>query len=248
MSTSTHVFEPDPSGSTSDRFPTVTKPNGQLNVDSQERWASVIAGGLLTLYGLSKRSRGGMGLALLGGSLIARGATGHCDLYQAFGINTVHRRRGLNAALTTGEGVRVEESITIDRPATELYAMWRDLKNLPNLMTHVESVDILDTYRSRWQVKGPMGKPVSWYADIINDERDSLIAWRSIPGSEVMTAGSVHFKPAPIGRGTEVKVILRYDPPAGKLGSAIAWLLGEEPGHQVRADLQRFKQVMETGI
>jgi uncharacterized membrane protein len=245
MSTSTHLFEPD-SGSTIEGSPTVTKPNGQLNVHSQERWASVIAGGLLALYGLSRRSRGGMGLALLGGSLIARGATGHCDLYQAFGVNTAHSRRGLNAALSTGEGVRVEESITIDRPAGELYTMWRDLKNLPNLMTHVESIDILDTYRSRWQVRGPMGKPVSWYADIINDERDSLIAWRSIPGSEVMTAGSVHFKP--MGNGTEVKVVLRYDPPAGKLGSAIAWLLGEEPAQQVRADLQRFKQVMETGI
>jgi uncharacterized membrane protein len=217
------------------------------NVATDERWVSAIAGGLLGAYGLSKRSRGGLGLALLGGALLARGVTGHCNLYQALGVNTARRRRGPRAVMTSGEGIRVEESILIDRPAEELYRMWRDLKNLPRLMQHVESVEVLDTKKSHWMVKGPINQPVTWFAEIVNDQPNSLIGWRSVPGSEVDTAGSVHFRPAPTGRGTEVKVVLRYAAPGGKLGSAVAWLLGEEPGQQVRADLQRFKQLMEAG-
>ena len=171
MSTTTHTFEPDFSDSAAEGSRSGRTDNLR-NVADQERWASLIAGGLLALYGLSRRSRGGFGLALLGGSLIARGASGHCDLYQALGVNTSRRHRGLNASMTSGEGVRVEETVIVDRPVDELYAMWRDLKNLPNLMSHVESVDVLDTYRSRWQVRGPMGKPVSWYAD---SDRKSVV-------------------------------------------------------------------------
>ncbi len=149
--------------------------------------------------------------------------------------------------MTSGQGVRVEEVITIDRTAADLYGLWRDLRNLPRYMKHVESVEVLDSKRSHWSVKGPMDKSISWYAEIVNDEPNSLIGWRSVEGSEVVTAGSVHFEEAPEGRGTELKVVLRYDPPAGKLGAAVAWLFKEEPGQQIRSDLRRFKRLMETG-
>jgi uncharacterized membrane protein len=223
------------------------KPHSTPNVSPDERWISVMAGSLMVLYGLSKRSRAGAGLALLGSGLVTRGATGHCNLYDALGVSTARRRLGPRAVMTSGQGVRVEETITIDRPAAELYALWRDLKNLPRFMQHVESVEVVDSKRSHWSVKGPLDMSSKWFAEIINDESNSLIGWRSVEGSEVETAGSVHFKEAPKGRGTEVKVVLRYDPPAGKLGAAVARLFREEPGQQIRADLRRFKQLMETG-
>jgi uncharacterized membrane protein len=52
---------------------------------------------------------------------------------------------------------------------------------------------------------------------------------------------------APGGRGTEVHVVLRYDPPAGPVGAAVAKLLGEDPAGAIEEDLRHFKQVMETG-
>ena len=70
---------------------------------------------------------------------------------------------------------------------------------------------------------------------------------RTLDGSEVVSAGSVRFKPAMGGRGTEVRVRLQYDPPGGKLGSTIAWMFGEEPSQTIREDLRRFKRLMETG-
>src|SRR5438093_1363742 len=94
--------------------------------------------------------------------------------------------------------------------------------------------------------RGPAGLKVEWDAEIINEEPNRLIAWRSLEGSQVSTAGSVQFNPAPGGRGTEVVVTLKYDPPGGKLGSWLAWLFGEEPSLQVRDDLRRFKQLAEA--
>ena len=227
----------------------ITRPktHPKPNVAADERLVSALAGTVLIFYGLSKRSRAGAGLALLGSGLLTRGTTGHCNLYGALGVSTARRHHGPRAVMTSGQGVRVEEAITIDRPAADLYALWRDLRNLPRYMKHVESVEVLDNKTSHWSVTGPMDKLVRWYAEIIHDEPNSLIGWRSVDGSEVDTAGSVHFKEAPKGRGTELKVILRYDPPAGKLGAAVAWLFKEEPGQQIRADLRRFKQLIETG-
>jgi len=223
------------------------KPHPEPNVAGDERLVSALAGAVLMFYGLSRRTRSGAALALLGGGLVNRAVSGYCNLYGALGVSTARRHRGPRAVMTSGEGVRVEEAITIDRPAADLYALWRDLKNLPRYMKHVESVEVLDSKTSHWSVTGPMDKSVKWYAEIINDEPNSLIAWRSVEGSEVDTAGSVHFKAAPNGRGTELKVVLRYDSPTGKLGAAVAWLFKEEPGQQIRADLRRFKQLMETG-
>jgi uncharacterized membrane protein len=86
---------------------------------------------------------------------------------------------------------------------------------------------------------------VEWDAEIHNEIPNELIAWRSLAGSEVDNAGSVHFMPTANG-DTEVRVVLRYDPPAGKLGATVARLLGEDPSHQVSEDLRRLKQVVEA--
>jgi uncharacterized membrane protein len=88
---------------------------------------------------------------------------------------------------------------------------------------------------------------VQWDAEIVTDTPNRVISWRSLPGSDVDTAGSVHFNMAPAGRGTEIRVSLKYDPPAGKLGTFIARLFGENPEQQIRDDLARFKQIIEAG-
>jgi uncharacterized membrane protein len=122
---------------------------------------------------------------------------------------------------------------------------WRNFENLPRFMDHLESVTVIDENQSHWVAKAPAGTRVEWNAAIHNEIEDELIAWRSLPGADVNNAGSVHFTPAGEGR-TEVRVVLSYEPPAGKMGAAIAKLLGEEPSQQVEDDLRRFKQVMEA--
>src|SRR4051812_35671878 len=114
-------------------------------------------------------------------------------------------------------------------------------------MRYLESVRMIDGRRSHWQARGPGGKRFEWDAEIVENRPNELIAWRSLPGSEVETAGSVRFERAPGGRGTLVRVNLRYDSPLGPVGTAVATLLGREPGQEIADDLRRFKQVIETG-
>ena len=151
------------------------------------------------------------------------------------------------ASVPHGGGMKATHTVTVNRPPAEVYRFWRNFENLPRFMDHLERVTVLSDSRSRWRAKAPLGTNVEWEATIINDVADELIAWQSVPGSEIGNAGSVRFTPAPGGRGTEVRVSLSYDPPAGQLGTAIARLLGEEPHAQVAADLRRFKEVMEAG-
>jgi uncharacterized membrane protein len=146
-----------------------------------------------------------------------------------------------------GGPLHVTEVITLRRPRSELYAFWHDFENLPAFTTHLREVQVQGARRSRWEASGPAGRTFRWDAEVTEDRPDELIAWRSLPGSDIDNSGVVRFRDAPGGRGTEVRLELRYDPPGGGLAATIALLFGENPRQQVRDDLRRFKQVMETG-
>jgi uncharacterized membrane protein len=144
--------------------------------------------------------------------------------------------------------IRLTKTITINRPPEELYQFWHNFENLPHFMYHLESVQVIDQKRSHWVAKAPAGMKAEWDAEIIEEIPNKLIAWRAIEGSDVYHSGSVQFKRAPGGRGTEVRVEMEYIPPVGEIGVAIAKLMREEPGQQMQEDLRRFKQIMETGV
>lgn len=114
-------------------------------------------------------------------------------------------------------------------------------------MKHLKSVKVYDEKRSHWVATAPMGASVEWDADIINDQPNKLIAWASVEGADVDNSGFVRFTPAPANRGTEVKVVIEYNPPGGAVTAAIAKLFGEEPEQQIGDDLRRFKMLMEAG-
>jgi len=221
--------------------------HGSRNVGETERWASVAAGAGLLLLGLRKREASGLVLAAMGGLLMRRGATGHCDTYEALGLNTASNGSDTRRVLRGRGGTLVGESVTVNRPAAELYAHWRKLDNLPRFMTHLESVEETSDTLSRWTARAPGGKSVGWTAEIINDIPNELIAWRSLDGSAVVSAGSVHFDDDGEGRGTRVRVRMQYSPPGGKLGTLAARIAGQDPASEVREDLRRFKQLLEAG-
>jgi len=216
-----------------------------INVGRTERWISGVAGALLLGYGLRHRRYRAV-LAPLGVSLIGRAVSGRSLVNRALGRNTVTgARTSPVASLGRGEGTRVDRRTVIARSAPDLYRFWRQLDNLPRFMENLESVTVLDERRSHWVAKGPLGARVEWDAEVHNEIPNELIAWRSLPGSEVDQAGSVHF--TPVAEGTDVRVVLRYAAPAGKLGDAVARVLGDDPSQQIADDLRRLKQVMEAG-
>ena len=154
------------------------------------------------------------------------------------------RRRGRESA----RGIKVKEAVTINRPVSDVFDFWRNFENLPRFMTHLESVKVLDDgKRSHWVAIGPAGVRLEWDAELVEDQPNELISWRSLPGGSVDTAGSVRFRAAPGNRGTEVMVEMRYDPPGGVIGATIAKLFGESGEQVVARDLLAFKNVMEVG-
>jgi uncharacterized membrane protein len=156
-----------------------------------------------------------------------------------------HKRNG-GAKVGARRGIQVNRAITVNCSPEEAYRYWRDFQNLPRFMQHLESVEV-DGGHSVWRVKAPAGLTVEWRAELVLDVPNELIAWRTLPESDVPNEGAVRFRPAPGERGTEVHVELRYDPPAGRAAALVARLFGEEPGQQVSADLRRFKQMLEIG-
>lgn len=147
----------------------------------------------------------------------------------------------------TSRGIRVQRTMTINCTPHEAYSTWRNLENLPKFMHYLQSVTTTDNGRSHWVVKGPAGMSVSWDAELIDDRPGELIRWRSLPGSQVDTHGSVSFSEVSNSRGTEVRVVLTYDPPAGQVRASIARLFGRSGEQEVREDLRRFKRFVETG-
>jgi len=218
-------------------------PHLETNVGSVERLLSLGIGSALVANGALGKHLSVLSL-VTGGYLLYRAASGNCPGYQLLGVGGP---QGLNAAIPATHGVKVEHAVTVNAPVDEVYKFWRDFSRLPQFMDHVKSVEVKDSTHSRWTAKGPLGTSVQWDAEIVTDTPNKVIAWRSLPGSDVDTAGSVRFEMAPGGRGTEIHVSLKFDPPGGKLASFVARLFGENPEQTVRGDLMRFKSIVETG-
>lgn len=145
------------------------------------------------------------------------------------------------------EAALVGRTITVNRPREELYAFWRDFRNLARFMENVESVRVDDDRRSHWVVKAPAGKTVEWDSVLTEEEEGRVLAWESVEDADIKNTGRIEFRDAPEGRGTEITATIVYDPPGGDLGKLIAKLFQKEPKIQARRDLRRFKQLMETG-
>jgi uncharacterized membrane protein len=217
-----------------------TRPDDRhQNVGQMERLVGGIAGIALTYLGLKRASLGGLLVAGVGGALVYRSTTGYCPAYGALGIDT-HHDTAARPEDYFERGVHVEQSYMIQRPVEEVYRFWRDFANLPVFMDHLQKVEVLSSTRSRWTAKAPLLGQVSWEAEIIHDQPNELIAWKSVEHATVANAGTVTFKRRDVeGQPqTEIKVVLDYIPPAGAEGQSIAQLLGEEQSHTFREYLR----------
>jgi uncharacterized membrane protein len=207
------------------------------NVASTERVVSVAVGGLLAYYGYQNRRRPvGWVSSAAGALLLERGATGRCMAYGALGIDTA-----------TPKPLQIRQAMQVMKPRHEVYTFWRDFTNLARFMKHVRSIDVQDRGRSHWTVQMAPGPVLEWDAEIVEDRPGELISWHSVENSVVDNAGQVRFEDLPQGRGTGIMVELAYRPPAGPVGSAAAHLLKGTTEQEIREDLRRFKNVIETG-
>lgn len=227
--------------------PVITQQQGQqphLSLATVERRAAFGAGAALFLFGAKRGRYAGLGLLVASAPFFYRAATGRWPGV----IAPPWASDDSKVALAGDRGVHVRESVRLELPLAEVYRFWRRLDNLPRFMRHLAAVtEHAGTTRSHWVATGPAGLQVEWDAEIINEVENHTLGWRSLPGADVVTAGSVTFRPVRDGRGTQVTVHLQYAPPAGRAGAALASLFGRAPEQTVREDLRRLKQLLEAG-
>jgi uncharacterized membrane protein len=163
----------------------------------------------------------------------------------ALDVYASRRLRGIPAL--PEQAVLVNETVIINADPATVYDFWSQFENLPRFMRHLERVTRIDDRTSHWVARGPAGTHVEWDSEIVFDQPNRRIAWRTLPGSQIDHEGSVSFETAPAGRGTQLCVQMCYVPPLGPGAVPIARLLGEEPKVQINDDLRRLKQLIETG-
>jgi uncharacterized membrane protein len=163
---------------------------------------------------------------------------------------SVHQREVAGdaaAALGFDAAAVVGRTVTINRSRQDLYAFWRDVRNLAVFMENVERVTPGEGGISHWVVKAPAGRTVEWDSVLTEDVPGEVLAWESVEGADIRNTGRVEFRDSPAGRGVEVTATIVYEPPGGDLGRLFAKLFQKEPKIQARRELRRFKQLMETG-
>ena len=214
----------------------------RTNLGRWERIGSVAAGAGL-LYLATRQGRLRRGSQVLGAGLVARGLAGACPVKEAVAANQ-HGRTDTRRQLGGSAGIHVRESVIIRRPVQDVYGFWREFDNLARFLRHVERVDDLGGGRTHWVVRGPGQARFEWDAEIISDDPNELISWKSTEHADVVSAGSVVFRSLG-SEQTQVAVHFQYAPPGGKVGRSLAALLGQDPGAQVREDLDRLRTILE---
>lgn len=215
------------------------------NVGDKERIGAVFAGGALVVAGIFRSGSARWGLIGAGTALFVRGATGFCSLYRALGIDGRDRRE--RDGVPGNGGVRIEHTVEVHCPAADLYQFWRQIDQLPRILRHVESVEAIDEWHSHWVAQGPLGPPMEWDAEIINERENELIAWQSVHGADLKNAGSVRFESLSDDI-TRMKVCLELQPIGGSAALALARLFGTDPQRELESDLERFKDFAEREL
>ena len=211
------------------------------NIHPLERRASTILGGVFLLRGLIRSSLTDAALAT---ALLYRGVSGHSYLYQALGVSTAGQSTQSNSENDASE---VERSITIEKPADELYRFWREPQHLSEIMGSFADVTTAGENRMHWRLHGPLVQNMEWDTQIVEDRPNEVLSLKSIDGAQLPNEATIRFSPAPADWGTVATLRFRFEPPGGALGKSAAKLLGAVPRVLAEKALRRFKSLVETG-
>jgi uncharacterized membrane protein len=192
-----------------------------------------VAGGILALYGLTRRGPIASALRALGAGLLASSVR---ETRPRVGPARRDRRRTVD----------IQKTIHIEAPVEQVYAFWTNYQNFPLFMSNIREIQDLGGGRSHWLVSGPGGAPIEWDAVLTEQVPNERIAWRSEPGSMLDNAGVIRFRPET--NGTRVDLRFCYNPPIGGAGQAVAELLGADPRAKLNEDLGRLKALLEGTV
>ena len=222
-----------------------SKPASAGQLSSTERAVSILGGCLCIGLGMRREGVGRLVPLALGGALVSRGAMGYCGLKKALAPDSYEQ--DMAAAHDWKSAKVTSRSVTINKPREEVFRFWKDFGNLARFMKHIERVDVIDARRSHWVANPASGQHLEWDAEITDETENEYIAWQTEENADIHQAGWVSFHDAPQGRGTVVRAVFTYEPPAGRVGHTVARLLGKDPSSLAGDDLRRLKQLLEIG-
>jgi uncharacterized membrane protein len=195
------------------------------------RLLSTLGGSALLTYGIRRKDLAGAALGAVGACLFARGAT----------------NKGLKRLIGIGGGrhaIDFHRTINIQAPVNVVYDFWNNLENFPRFMSRVREVVDRGNGISHWVVEGPGGMAVEWDAMITKFIPNRVLAWKSLPGSEIESAGLIRFESNPDG-STRVNIRFSYNPRMGAVGHAAAAPFGADAESLMETDMMRMKNLIE---
>jgi uncharacterized membrane protein len=209
-----------------------------LSAASTQRLASVVGGIMLIGSAFNRNSSRRFLKAATGCYLAYKGIAGKrtfSEVYHSF------------EKVTAGRSLNIRVSMVINKPREQVYAMWRNLSNLPLFMKHLQRVEEQDELFSNWvmEIPGKLGT-LQWHAEIVKERYGEMIAWQSLPGSSIDNAGKVGFRDSLGGQGTTVDVILTYHAPLGKAGEQVARIFTPVFKRMIEDEIRGFKDFVEN--
>jgi uncharacterized membrane protein len=217
----------------------------RVNMPERERQVFFVGGLALLVVAALRRGWLGLGFGSLGASLIYQSMAGISPIYQLLGKNRAVHDESARISVPHEQGIHIRARITIHRPAEEIYNFLRNFNNLPLFLPQLKSMTIYDDLHSRWTLYGPMNKLLKWDIEIVNDEPNRVIAWRTASNPYLSHAGAVRLKPSETEWGTDVSIEMEYMPFGGKVAAMLLAMLGQSPEDDISHGLWRLKRLME---
>ncbi|HEY2038119.1 MAG TPA: SRPBCC family protein [Edaphobacter sp.] len=140
---------------------------------------------------------------------------------------------------------QVEAEVTIQRVPEDVFAFYADFGNLPRFLGDVMEVKILSPERSQWRIEGPFGIRAHWTVEVTERVPNERIRYEVVDSDLGQAAWDVYFSPGSTPNETKVREVLTA--PMGKLERMAMALMGKFPEQEVRANLHRLKELLETG-
>jgi uncharacterized membrane protein len=217
----------------------------RVNMPQRERQLSFVGGLVLLAAAALRRGWLGLGWASLGTALVYQSMTGISPLYRLLGKNRAVHDESARISVPHQQGTHISETITIHRSAEDIYHFLRNFNNLPLFLPRLKAMTVYDDMRSRWTLYGPMNRILKWDIEIVNDEPNRVIAWRTISNPYLSHAGAVRLTPSESEWATDVSIEMEYMPFGGKVAAMLLEMFGQSPAEDISHGLWRLKQLME---
>jgi uncharacterized membrane protein len=190
--------------------------------------------------------------AALGFALIGAAGRGRmANLFRLAGVGLIgYAVRPLVATNVVRAGdarrqVAAHGSVEIQRPIDEVFSFFKDFESFPRIAGGLRSVVDYQDGRSHWEAYGPSGSVIEWNVVVTKYLPRSVIAWESVPGSDIDMRGIVRFTSLGPNR-TRIDVDASYRPVASGFGDSVRMLLDRRRPPTLDGALERMRFYLES--